>query len=117
MDVYTMNLTSKGFDLTFTQPIDAATAAKTVNYKIRCYRYEYKKKDIEEGVDVATQVDVQDVPIINTILSKDGRKVSLIIDGLKPGFIYELKFGDIKSPAGQPLANKLICYTLNKLYP
>ena len=115
MDVYTMNLTSKGFDLTFTQSIDAATATNPVNYKIRRYRYEYKKKDIEEGVDVATQVDVQDVPIINTTLSKDGRKVSLIIDDLKPGYIYELKLGDIKSLTGKPLTNKLICYTLNKL--
>ena len=115
MDVYSMNLTLRGFDLTFTQPVDAATVTNPVNYKIRRYRYEYKKKDIEEGIDVSTQVDVQDVPIRNIELSKDGRKVSLTIDGLKPGFIYELKLGDIKSPTGQPLTNKLICYTLNKL--
>ena len=53
MDVYTMNLTRKGFDLTFTQPVDAASATNPVNYKIRRYRYEYKKKDLEEGIDVA----------------------------------------------------------------
>ena len=110
-----MSLTRKGFDLTFTEGVDTETAINPVNYNLRCYRYEYKKKDIEEGVDVATQVDVQDVPIINTILSKDGRKVSLIMNGLKPGFIYELKLGDIKSAAGKLLGNKLICYTLNKL--
>ena len=115
MDVYTMSLTRSGFDLTFTQPVDPATGTSPVNYKIRRYRYEYKKKPIEEGVDVSTQVDVQDVAVTKAQLSKDGKKISLIIDGLKPGFIYELKLGDIKSPAGQPLANKLICYTLNKL--
>ena len=86
-----------------------------VNYKIRRYRYEYKKKDLEEGIDDAPQVDVGDVTIISTKLSKDGKKVSLIIDGLKPGFIYEVNLGDIKSQTGQPLTNKLICYTLNKL--
>ncbi|MEP7109713.1 MAG: hypothetical protein ABI760_17085 [Ferruginibacter sp.] len=115
MDVYTMNLTKNGFDLRFTQAVDASTATNLANYKIRCYRYEYKKKPIEEGIDVSTQVDLADVSISSTIISKDARKVSLIINGLKPGFIYELKLGDIKSPAGQPLANKLICYTLNKL--
>ncbi len=114
MDVHTMSLTNKGFDLTFTQPVDES-ATKLANYKIRRYRYEYKKKDIEEGVDVANQVDVQDIPIVNTKLSNDRKNVSLAIDDLKPGFIYELKLGDIKSTTGQPLANKLICYTLNKL--
>src|SRR5688572_26524777 len=115
MDVYTMNLTPKGFDISFTQPVDAGTATNPANYKIRRYRYEYKKKDIEEGIDEAPQVDVQDVTIISSTLSKDGKKVSLIIDGLKPGFIYEVNLGELKSPTGQLLTNKLICYTLNKL--
>jgi len=115
MDVYTMSLTSNGFDLTFTQPVDATTVTNLANYKIRSYRYEYKKKEIEEGIDVANQVDVNDVRINHIELSQDGKKVSLIIDSLKPGFIYELKLGDIKGSTGQPLSNKLICYTLNKL--
>jgi len=115
MEVYTMSLTNKGFNLTFTQPIDTMTAIDPNNYKIRRYRYEYKKKDINEGVDVSTQIDVQDVLVTDIQLSKDGKKVSLALDSLKPGFIYELKLGDIKSPAGKPLRNNLICYTLNKL--
>jgi len=48
-------------------------------------------------VDVSTQVDVENVPIINIKISEDKKKVSLIMDGLKEGFIYELKFGDIKA--------------------
>ena len=115
IDVYTMSLTNKGFDLTFTQPIDAATAANPTNYKIRRYRYEYKKKDPEEGIDIATQIDAQDVTIISSKPSQDGKKVSLTIGDLRPGFIYEVNLGDIKSAKGQPLSNKLICYTLNKL--
>jgi hypothetical protein len=115
MDVYTMSLTHEGFDLVFTQSVDPATATNLGNYNIRRYRYEYKKKDIEEGIDVSTQIDMQDIPITDIILSKDRKKVSLIINDLKPDFIYELKLGEIKSSSGQPLANKLICYTLNKL--
>jgi hypothetical protein len=117
MDVYTMNLTRNGFDLTFTQRVDPATVTNVINYKMRCYRYEYKKKSLEEGIDDAPQVDVNDVPIKDIQLSKDGKKVSLNIEGLKPGFIYELKLGDIKSTTGQSLTNRLICYTLNKLLP
>ena len=117
MEVYTMSLTSNGFDFTFTQHADIASSTNPINYKIRRYRYEYKKKDPEEGIDIAPQVDVKEITVTNTKLSKDGKKVSLAIEDLKPGFIYEVNLGDIKSAAGQPLTNKLICYTLNKLRP
>ena len=115
MDVYTMSLTTEGFDITFTQPVGQTAATNPLNYTIRRYRYEYKKKDPKEGIDVSTQVEVQDIPVSSATLSRDAKKVSLIIHNLKPGYIYELKLGDIKSPDGQPLANKLVCYTLNKL--
>jgi hypothetical protein len=115
MEVLTMKLTGKGFALTFTQPVDPATATNPDNYKIRRYRYEYKKKDINEGVDVANQADLRDITVTGIQLSEDKKKITLTLDDLKPGFIYELKLGDIKSPAGKPLGNNLICYTLNKL--
>ena len=38
-DIYSMNLTEKGFDLTFTQPLDVSTATNIVNYKFRHYYY------------------------------------------------------------------------------
>ena len=115
MDIFTMTLAKEGFDLTFTQPVEISSATNVKNYKIRSYRYEYKKKDINEGIDVANQFDVQDVNVLNSQISEDGKKISLQIKDLKPGYIYELTLGEIKSRAGQPLANKLICYTLNKL--
>jgi hypothetical protein len=117
MEVYTMSLTRDGFDFTFTQNLDAASATNPANYKMRRYRYEYKKKDPEEGIDVAPQVDVEDVTINSIKLSSDGKRISLTVNGLKPGFIYEVNLGNIKSSAGQTLSNKLICYTLNKLRP
>lgn len=58
---------------------------------------------------------MQDVKVSNVEISDNGKKVSLKIEGLKPGFIYEVILGDIKSQSGQPLENKIICYTLNKL--
>ncbi|GAA4307420.1 PQQ-dependent sugar dehydrogenase [Compostibacter hankyongensis] len=117
MDVYTMHLTRTGFELTFTQPVDPASAGDTANYKMRRYRYEYRKKDISEGIDVAPQVDVRDIPVTAVTLSGDHRKVSLTLGKLDPGYIYELKLGPISNPSGVPLANRLVCYTLNKLIP
>jgi hypothetical protein len=115
MDVYTMSLTRDGFDLTFTLPAEASAATNVNNYRVRSYRYEYEKKDIEEGIDVANQLDVQDVTVSKAVPGDDGKKVSLKIDALKPGFIYEITLGEIKSKSGKLLENRLICYTLNKL--
>jgi hypothetical protein len=108
LEVYAMHLTPEGFDLTFTQPVDAS-AANPENYTFRHYYYEYHSR---YGSD---QYDVQQVAVTGVKVSADGKKVSLKLAALKPGYVYELKLGDIRTPAGKPVANKIICYTLNKL--
>ena len=84
MDVQNVSLTNNGFDLTFTQPLDAS-ASDVKNYRIKSYRYEYKKKDINEGIDVANQFDVQDEDVTASKISEDRKKVSLAIKNLKAG--------------------------------
>jgi hypothetical protein len=109
MDIYSMNLTTNGFDLTFTKPVDVTSAMDTANYKFRSYYYEYHW---QYGSDL---FDVQSIPVTNIGVSSDRKKVSLTLAALKPGRIYELNLGDIKDASGEILANKLICYTINKL--
>lgn len=115
MDVYNMNLTAKGFDLTFTQAVDTETASDTSSYRFTRYYYDYYKKDETEPVDKSIQIDVKHIPVTGIRVSEDGQRVSLSLADLKPGYIYELKLRNIKSKHGRPLANSLICYTLNNL--
>ncbi len=109
MDVYSMSLTPTGFDLIFTQPVDEITAKNPENYKFKNYYYEYHAK---YGSDL---FDVQQVQVSNIRISTDKKKVSITLPALKPDRIYELQMGDIKSSSGKTLANRVICYTLNKL--
>ena len=115
MDIYSMNLTVHGFDLTFTQPVDEQVAANLDNYAVHHYYYAYYKKEESEDVDTSIQVDVQSIRVTQITISPDRKKVSLTLSDLKPGYIYELKLENMKSAEGRPLTNKLICYTLNKL--
>ena len=115
MDIYNMNLTTSGFDLTFTLPVDPDIASNPENYSFTRYYYEYYKKDETEPVDKSIQIDVQNVPVQNISISEDGKKVSLALADLRPGFIYELKLKNIVSDGGRPLTNDLVCYTLNNL--
>jgi len=109
MEIYSMSLTKTGFELTFTKPLDAMQATKISNYQFRHYYYEYHKK---YGSD---QFDVQSVPITSIKVSPDHKKVTLTLATLKPGYIYELNLSNMRSSSGEELANKLICYTLNRI--
>ncbi len=109
VEIYNMHLTSTGFDLSFTEPLDESTLANPANYKFKRYFYEYHKK---YGSD---QFDIQEIPVTNIKVSQDGKKVSLSLQSLKPGYVYELNLTNIRTTKGQHLENNLICYTLNKL--
>ncbi|MGC1242962.1 MAG: hypothetical protein WA874_15335 [Chryseosolibacter sp.] len=109
VDIYSMRITDEGFDLHFTQPMDEATLRDTANYQLRHYYYEYHLK---YGSD---QFDVQHVCVKDIGVRDGGKTVSLTLENLKPGYIYELTLGDLKSEAGEVLNNRLACYTVNTL--
>ncbi len=109
LDILHMNITADGFDLTFTKPISAAEANTLANYKIRHYFYKYQK------IYGSKQFDLQDIKVSSVKLSADGKKVSLKLEGMKAGYVYELRLSNIKTENAEALANNLICYTANKL--
>lgn len=109
MDVYTMNLTAKGFDLTFTKPVNDSTALNPDNYKFQCYYYAYHSK---YG---SPRMGVQDIPVTGVRISSDHKRVSLKLGVLQPGYVYQLNLGNVKSQSEDTLANHIVCYTLNKL--
>lgn len=109
MDIFSMNLTTKGFDLTFTQPVDDSIALNPVNYKLQRYYYEYRAKYGSPKMDFQ-KVEVKDIKIF-----PDHKKVSLTLDSLKAGYVYQLNVENLKAASGDSLANGPICYTVNKL--
>lgn len=111
MDILSMNLTQKGFDLHFTQPVNADSASDPSKYSFRHYYYKYHSS---YGSD---QFDVQQVSVTKVIVSDDRKKVSVMLGEIKAGYIYELTMGNIISKKGKPLANHLVCYTLNAILP
>ncbi|QHV95885.1 PQQ-dependent sugar dehydrogenase [Spirosoma endbachense] len=110
LDILGMKLTTTGFDLTFTQPLDEATARDLANYRFKSYFYEYHR------AYGSPQMDVHTVAVSAVKLSTDRKTVSLTLDELKASRIYELNLGSLLANNGQKkLANHLICYTLNRL--
>ena len=100
--------TARGFRLTFTRPLSAATIANPASYELNRFRYYYHVKYGSPGsTRRASRFEVQP--------AADGRSAELVLGELRPGFIYELSVPTLRTPEGEPIANPLGYYTVNRL--
>ena len=111
-----MRALADGFELTFTKPVDRMAAEALDGFDVWQYRYEYHKNygspefDHEGRKDRFTVVDVKSVTV-----SADNLKVTLKIDGWKPGYITAVRALDIRDAKGGKLWNDTFYYTLNQI--
>lgn len=111
MEVKEMHLTERGFDLTFTRPLQPRTARPDSAYQFTHYYYNYNREYGSDRMDVQT-VDVTDVEV-----SASGRRVSLKLETLRPGYVYQLDLEGLRAENGTPVAHPTLYYTLNRRRP
>jgi hypothetical protein len=96
-----------GFELTFTRPVDKATAADVKSYAMQTFTYIYQA---EYG---SPEVDRTNPTLKTATVSDDGLHVRLVVDGLEIGHIHELKLDGVRAAAGNaPLLHPIAWYTL-----
>ena len=99
-----------GFELEFTDPVDETSAKNAASYHIKTFTYEYHH---EYGSPVIDQgkCDIKAISV-----SPDKKRVRLVVDGLKKGYIHEVDGNGIRS-AGEnfPLLHATGYYTLNRI--
>lgn len=100
---------SDGFELVFTLPVDAKTAADPNSYSLESYTYLYHST---YGSD---EIQKQPLTIKSAAVSDDGLRVQLAVDGLRPFFVHELVAAGIRSADGKPLLHPDAYYTLNRI--
>ncbi|WKN30949.1 plastocyanin/azurin family copper-binding protein [Porifericola rhodea] len=108
-EIKTMKAMSNGFELEFTQAIDRTTAEALASYSMTSFNYSYHRK---YGSPIIQQ---QECPIASAEVSDDGKTVRLYVDGLREGYIHQLKAEGIRSKNGQPLLHSVGYYTLNNI--
>jgi len=109
-EIQAIRAMSDGFELEFTKPVDAVTAKDAASYKIKTFIYEYHH---EYGSPVINQGEC-DIRAIE--VSSDKKKVRLVIDGMKEGYIHEVDVNGIRSAVeNAPLLHATGYYTLNNL--
>ena len=108
-EIQEMKARPDGFELSFTQPVDAEAAGKPEAYAIETYTYIYHSSYGSPEVD-------QTVPKIKEVrVSADRTSARLIIDGLVEGHVHELHLPGVRSSQGEPLLHPAAYYTLNQI--
>lgn len=108
-EIHEMRAKPDGFELTFTQPLDAASAENLASYSMREFTYAYRE---EYG---GPEVDEVLPKITKAVVAPDKKSVRLTIDPLTQGDIHELHLDGVKSAEGKPVLHPVAYYTLNEI--
>jgi glucose/arabinose dehydrogenase len=108
-EIRTMRVVPEGFELTFTQPLDAATARDPASYELSTYTYIYREQYGSPEVD-HTEPTIEAIEV-----DQAGQRVTLTIDGLQRGHVHELHAEGVRDHHGHPLLHAEAYYTLNYL--
>jgi plastocyanin/glucose/arabinose dehydrogenase len=98
-----------GFELEFTRPVNKITASDVASYQVTGFTYQYHH---EYGSPVINKADCR---IRGVVVSEDGLKARLVVDGLREGYIHEVKAEGVRSGSSQPLLHDVAYYTLNSI--
>ncbi|WP_199443632.1 family 16 glycoside hydrolase [Umezawaea beigongshangensis] len=110
-DLLAVRAVAGGFELEYTQPVSAETAAGLAG-RYRAEQWRYAPTPAYGG----PKVDQENLRVASATPSADGRKVTLKLDGLKAGRVVHLRSPrPFTSSAGVPLWNTEAWYTLNNL--
>ena len=99
-----------GFLLTFTQPVDRATAENLASYSLAGFTYNY------HTAYGAAPVNRMVCPIQKIVVAPDGLSVRLAAQCLREGYIHEVKASGVRAATGgSAVLHPVAYYTLNRL--
>ncbi len=108
-EIKEMRSLEDGFELRFTRPVDPQSAARPDAYQMKSYTYLYHSS---YGSD---EVQMKPLVVKQAIVSDDGMRVRIVIDGLRPLFVHELDASGVRDRDGRALLHPEAYYTLNRI--
>lgn len=110
-EIKNLRSTPDGFELTFTKPVDKATANKAASYQLTSFTYKY------HHIYGSPVINSKEIDIKGIIVSDDGLKARVVVDPqeLRKGYIHELKAEGVLAYEGISLLHNVGYYTLNEI--
>lgn len=100
-----------GFLLTFTQPVDRATAENPASYSVSGFTYLYHRAYGSAPVNRVI------CPVRKVVVAPDGLSARLATLCLREGYVHEIKAAGVRAAANatEPLLHATAYYTLNRI--
>ena len=98
-----------GFLISFTKPVNRATAAKPSSFRLGTFTHIYRRGYGSPEVDQTTP------KVVKAIASRDGLQVRLVVKGLVQGHVHAFDLQSIRSTTGEKLVHANAYYTLNEI--
>lgn len=104
-EMHTVSARADGFEIAFTRPV-LAQSVDAATIELESYTYELHEA---YGSD---EMDRAEPPVTAATLSDDGLRLRLVVDGLREGYVHELRLPALLSSDGEALLHDTACYTL-----
>lgn len=109
-EMYTVKAMPDGFEIEFTMPVDRKSAEDLDSYKVSSYLYKHFP------VYGSPPVNTQDLVIKGVKLSADGKKVRVVVDGLRQYYVHKIQLEGVRSESNSwSLVHTDAYYTLNNI--
>ena len=108
-EVKAVKIQADGFVVEFTQPVDRRTAANPECYNISDFTYLYHHIYGSPVTDLETRT------IYKVEVAQDGMSARLYVEGLRAGYVNEIKFPGLRNTQSQRLLHDFCYYTINQI--
>jgi uncharacterized cupredoxin-like copper-binding protein len=98
-----------GFEIEFTQPVNWKRAKAAATYEVTGFTYRYHHHYGSEIIN-SKKAMVKGIQV-----SEDGKKVRLVLDSLREGYVHEIKLHDLFAENGLNLLHGTAYYTMNNI--
>lgn len=108
-EIHEVRAQPDGFVLTFTQPVDRATAEKPESYSVGGFTYLYHRAYGSAPVNRLA------CPVRKVVVAPDGLSVRLAVACLREGYVHEIKAPGLRTASGDALLHPVAYYTMNQI--
>lgn len=110
LEIKTVTAQPDGFLLTFTAPVDRASAENPASYHVAGFTYNY------HATYGAAPIDRIACPVRKIVVAPDGLSARLAVVCLREGYIHEIKAGGVRAATGgDAVLHPVAYYTLNRI--
>ena len=102
-------ITKDGFVVTFTEEVDRMIAANPASYQITDFTYKY------HHLYGSPAINTQERTVYKVEVDQDGKSARLYVEGLRKGYINEIRLNNFRSTSGKALLNPMGYYTINEI--